>query len=215
MKGPSELQRILECAYRDINPQSTLVSLRVTSVLLDKLVPPSLCIKCNNPPILCRDIESYRAHPSADDDDDARSCRFMYFATAMIHVFTSSATAYIVPNDPIAYVWINVVDHETVQLVNYSSRLDKEIFRVVMHVVHSVNRIDTVKISINLHGGGRTMPFSMGNAVQVCLRLDLETPNLHMTAPNPLIDCVLLLSYKGEFMGAWHKGKEKLICVKH
>ena len=220
-EGSFDLQKILQAAYRAFDPQAAIKSLAVTRPLLDKLLPEATFTDAkefNNPLTLCKDLLNYRAQRDTKKwDEDALFCQFAYFSTSMIHVFTCGvAVAYIKPNIPIPYVWINVVDAETVALVNYCSRLDKDIFRVIMHVVRSVNEIVSVKKSIQLRNGGLCISFSQGSAIQICLRLDLEQPLLTMTAANPsLPDCVVLLSYKGEFVGAWQKGKERLVCAIH
>ncbi len=216
------LQRILEAAYRAFDPQAALKSIVVTRTLLDKLLPEATFAdarELNNPPTLCKDLLNYRAQRDTKQwDDDALFCQFVYFATSMIHVFPrgGGCVSYIQPNTFIPYVWINVIDAENVALVNYCSRIEKDIFRVIMHVVRSLNEISTVKKSIQLRNGGLVISFSQGNAIQLCLRLDLEQPQLTMTAANPsLPNCVVLLSYRGEFVSAWQKGKERLMCAVH
>ncbi len=222
------LQRILESAYRAFDPQQALKPIPVTQALLAKLLPESvfaLAKELNNPPTLCQDLLNYRAQAEKQWSDDALHCQFVYFATSMIHIFGGkSAVAYSEPNVSIPYVWINVLGADSIELVNYCSRFEKDIFRVIMHVVHPkgydkenplIHRIDTVKKSINLRNGGLVMTFSMGNAIQICLRLDLEQPVLTMNAAHPTARCIVLLSYKGEFMGAWQRGKEKLVWVQH
>lgn len=216
-EGPSILQRLLEAGYRSYDPQSAFSGVAVTKTLLDQLIPPDLPTT-GFPPTLCKDLTGYLAQKEKKWDDDALKCQFIYFATSMVHVFHNEkcAVAYIQPNVAIPYIWLNVIDDKTFELVNFCSRIEKDIFRVIIHIVRSVDQIDTVKKSIHLRNGGLVMPFSAGNAIQLTLRLDLEQPILSMNAANPTLpNCVVLLSYKGQFCGAWHKGKEKLTCAVH
>ena len=217
-KKTFNLQILLETAYRSQDPQSAFKKLIVTQALLDRLIPPSdraVLLENKHPPSLYEDLFNYFNARDEPTSDDALYCKFVYFATAMIHVFSKSAAVYISPNVPIPYIWINVPEPECIQLINYSGLSPPlEMFRVSLYTIRNINSIECSKLAIELNSG-TIMQFSQGNAIHVKLKLDEEVPELEVSKHNPVINCVVLLSLKGEFCGAWHRGNEKLICMNH
>ncbi len=217
-KKTFNLQILLESAYRAQDPQSVFKKLIVTQALLDRLLPPTsrtVLLENKYPATLYEDLFNYFNTRDAPTSDDALYCKFVYFATAMIHVFSKSAAVYISPNVAIPYIWINVPEAECISLVNYSGiGPPGGMFRVILYTIRSINSIESSKLAIELNSG-TIMQFSQGNAIHVKLKLDEEVPELEVSKHNPVIDCVILLSLKGEFCGAWYRGHEKLICMHH
>ncbi len=207
------IQNILENAYNSFSPLESLLSVDVCQEMLDLLIPKETneCI----PISVKNDILTYHKQRDEKWSEVALQSKFIHFATSMIHVFIKSRTAvtYLVPNVPMPYIWIDVLNEETFKVCSVQG-LSKNMFRLIIHTVKAVDEIRTVKKAINL-ATLEVMPFINGNSIQVCYRADLENPIVSLIKPNLGIDCIVILSFRGEFNGCFHKSKEKLICAVH
>ncbi len=209
------VQNFLDTAYQSSNPQEYLFSVTVCQEMLDLLIPVGWIPNESVPIQLKIELAAYNKQRDQKWSEDALQSQFIHFATSMIHVFlkTRSAVVYIVPNVPMPYIWIDLINDENFKVCSVHG-ISKSMFRVIIHTVKAIDEIRTVKKAINLETMEQ-MQFINGNSMQICYRADLENPTVNLIKPNPSIDCIIILSFRGEFNGCYWKGKDRLICGVH
>ena len=236
----SNVINFVERAYKCSNPQESLKSVPVDKEMLDLILPKDLSPQF--PLVLYNDLLAVRE--SRASSEAALQCQFIYFATSMVIIWENASTrliddlaqnmvdialhsprkpskfssvgmvAYVVPNVPIPFAWINVSsDNATVQLCHFGGPNFPTKFRVMLHVVRAVGQpIDLVKIAFDTSQFHRDpIVFSQGSAVQLALRLDTPEPRAEFSRPNPDFDCVVYVTMDMRQGSVYHRGKERLI----
>lgn len=183
--------------------------------MLSELVPQNIDASSKYPKELHEDLLAHWA-ARQPETDVAIKCKYLYFATSMVHVFprTLTAVAYVTPNRPLPYVWFHVVSAETSVGLLGCHGITTNRVRVLLHVVRSPKEFDTVKRCFD-PTTKEGMPYSQGNAIQLVLRLDDGRCEVVFKRPDPTLDCVVMVSLDGRFKGAYHVTEERLIVGVH
>lgn len=213
-KDPSfNIRNFLESAYKSNDPLKSLENIEVTKDMLNLLIPSDIDMTSKYPSYLYEDLFNYLSLKDQEWSDVSIHCKFIYFATSMVHIFKNSSVCYSGPNVKVPYACINVTT-EGKMIVFRHSDIKNNLFRITLQIVRKPNDIEMIKKCINLQTLDE-MSFSSGNAVHLCLRLDGELPFVSFVKPNAAYDFVTIIYFNNEFSGAYYKEKHKLICVKH
>ena len=191
----------------------SLENIIVTKDMLAWLIPIDIDLSSKYPSYLYEDLSNYLALKDQEWSDESLHCKFIYFATSMVHIFKNSAVCYSAFNVKVPYACINVTA-EGKMLIFRHSGIKNNLFRIILQIVKKPNDIEMVKKCINLQTLDE-MSFSSGNAVHLCLRLDGEIPFVSFVKPNSAYDFVTIIYFNNQFSGAYYKEKDKLICIKH
>jgi hypothetical protein len=184
----------------------------VTKDILSELIPDNIDLSTKVPSYVYEDIISYYKTKDDPCSEESLRCKFIYFATSMIHIFKDSAVCYIAPENRLPYVCINISQEGKMVVFRHEKILNADKFRICLQIVKSIKDIQMVKQCINLYTLD-CMPYNTGNAVHICLRVDLDC--VTFVKPNLAFEFITILYYKNQFSGVYHKTSTKLICAIH
>jgi hypothetical protein len=220
------IKSLLISAYKSSNPQATLEGSLIdhpTQKMVNVLVPQTIDLNKADECDLMKDIMVYLEQCKESCSPIAWRSRFIYFATSMCHVFgsgdffpdpTCSIIAYIEPNKPMPYLWLDLDEEARLSLIG-SHNVNNPGFKVVIHTITGVNSLKSRHYTC----GERT---DNPEAMQISLRLDLYKKTAdaliaRLAKPHPEIDCVVMLTFRMRFSGIYYKSKHPLIVnlIKH
>ncbi len=185
---------------------SELKNLKVTKEILEELIPSNIDLSSQTPKEIYEDIVSYLKTKDEPCSEESLKCKFMYFATSVIHIFKDSAICH----KP--YVCINVSSEGKMIIFRHQGIDNGDKFRVCLQIVNNIKDIQMVKTCTNLYTL-EVCAYNNGNAVHICLRKDLNA--LMFVKPNAVCDFITILYYNNKFSGVYHKTSIKLICAIH
>ena len=160
-------KQLLRLAYQSPDPQKFLERILVvppTRAQLEDLIPREL----HGPWPVVGDLAAYWAQCEDSVSPEAWKCRYMYFATAMCHIFDDCMTVYSDFNRPIPYLWLRL-DPGSVSLISHG-RWPKTRVKIMLHQCLTGRPAETehYKFSVNLETG-EVMPCSKGTFIHVSL----------------------------------------------
>jgi len=146
-------------------------------------------------------------------------CSFCFFATAMTHIWMDnndkpikeqSILAYVCPNEPLPYIWLNINEQSDLMIEMVKHTLDVNEYNPLDIIVHTHtgprNPLATVKLSIDITTGEIVSALN-GQFMQLVVRLDEH--RAYVKNPCKGQQFVIVLTYEDVIHGVYYNDGEK------
>jgi len=219
----------LRLAYQSDNPCEFLlryidkqdIKVRIVTALISNVR------KTNHPSMSVDNDEEHPQYVVQNTIDEFRSqidqqkpsihtlrCCFCFFSTCMIHVWlsehdkldrTQPILAYIKPNVPVPYVWLNINKESDLKIELIKHSLDTDDLNPLDVIVHTHRGprlpLVTVKLSIDILSGEIVSAYN-GNFMQLTIRLDKHSA--YLQSPMKGQQFALVLTYEETIHGIYY-----------